>query len=155
MGIFVCEVCGYEGGLGQPGGHVCHPSDVLLHVRELKASANEAHLQIRDIQNAVFRILEDVPSLEGGTVEVKTEWLRRLWDAARCQRNEDSSLDNFLARWMSMHRIMANAFDVFRFRKEESLVKKLTRLRQQCDHAMVVFGYNSKLDLTPEEAAKS
>ncbi len=115
MGLFVCDKCGFEGGVHlYAGGHVCEEQAILDHVKKLRDRASEAETKLDNIRNAVFMVLKDLPDLEGETVSVKTQTLRSLWDAAKCQWHEQKSADSFLVCWLVTHRILCEAFDLFR-----------------------------------------
>jgi hypothetical protein len=152
----MCRMCGGHLSLDNP--HVCDPEKVRERMEELEHQARIAEHRLSDIQNAVMKVLQPLPNLEGEEVTVKTEWLRKLWDSANCQWHEAKTADSFLVHWMATHRILCEAFDLFRskkYGKSQTLLEKLRELRDACDKAKDTLGYrDSNLDMTPEELAE-
>ena len=158
MGLFLCDVCLAQLEPGSMSPHVCDPEKARKHAKyqEDRAIAAEGKLEV--VRNAVFMLLHQLPSLNTEQVNVSGEWLRNLWKAADCQWDEVKTADSFLVRWMATHRILRESFRLFRSKncgKVESLLSKLQLLRQACDKAKEVLGYqDSKFDLTPEDVLK-
>jgi len=152
----ICDIC--DKALGwTPHEHVCDPEKIREHVHELRTRAAVAENRLNSVQDAIFKLLEPLPSLNDETVTVKSEWLRKLWESAQCQWHEAKTADSFLVRWMALHRILCEAFDLFRskkYGKTQTLLEKLKDLREACDKAKETLGYqDSKLDMTPEDLA--
>jgi hypothetical protein len=155
VGILICRTCDVD--ITGDGNHVCSQKAVLALVERLREETRTAEQRLSDIRNAVFRALEELPGREGELVAVPFDRLRQLWDAAQCRWYEATTADDFLARWLATHRILCEAFDVFRSvkcGKRETLLEKLLALRAACDAARATLGYeNSGFDLTPEDLA--
>ncbi len=151
MGLFICDICNEQ----LNGKHVCNLENVKKYVNELKESAMVSAKNLAEIQNAVFMILQELPPPSSAAGWAADEWIDRLWEAAKCQHNNIKTKEQFLVRWTTMHRILSEAFDVFRsvkYGKKESILDKLKSLKEACKTAQEVFGYqDSKLDLTPED----
>ncbi len=156
MGLFLCKCCGKQLSLDE---HICNKEDIEKYVAELENDARIAGYNLRTIQNAVFKLLQTSSALSDSEYTVvETEWLKNLWKAAECQWYESKSSDNFLVCWMSLHRILRKAFDLFRSKtngKSETLLQKLQSLREACDKAKETLGYQkSNLDMSPEDLIK-
>jgi len=156
MGLFLCDVCNQQ--LGTPP-HVCNREDIKKYVDDLEERATTAEFRLNDVKNAVLMVLEQLQSIEGEEVTVKTEWLKKLWAAAKCQWYEAKDASAFLKRYIALHRILCEAFDLFRTKKGETLLLKLKNLREACDSANSLLGYEKnqidKLSLTPEDIVNS
>ncbi len=153
----ICPTCDEPLGW-TPHVHVCKPEVIEAYVHRLKEEANTATRRLEDVRDAVFRLLEPMPQIEKlEEVTVSTEFLRKLWQSAQCQWHEAKTPESFLVRWIALHRILCEAFDLFRskkYGKVETLAQKLTALKEACNHAQDVLGYkDSNLDLTPEDLA--
>lgn len=152
MGLFLCDLCNAHLTLDP---HECDKEKILRNIQQLEERARIAERNLDDVQNAVFKLLEPLGSLDGEEVTVKTEWLQWLWDAARCKWHKADTAKSFLCHWMATHRILCEAFDLFRSKKHghvETKLNKLKHLREACDKAKEVLGYqDSNLDLTPED----
>ncbi len=152
MGLFLCSVCDEQIGFGSIPEHVCDHEKIKALTSKLRDQANAAESKLHDIKNAVFMTLQQLPSLDPEEVTIPTEWLRNLWKAAECQWYSEKTADNFLSRWIATHRTLCEAFDLFRSKKSESKLEKLQALREACDNAAELLGYqDSKLDLRPED----
>lgn len=151
MCLILCKVCDEE----LTHTHVCNPEKIIAYVDRLRREARTAESKLSEIQNAVMKVLQPIPHLENEEVTVKTEWLRKLWNAANCQWDEVKTADSFLVHWMATHRILCEAFDVFRskkYGKSQTLLEKLRDLREACDKAKETLGYQeSNLDMSPED----
>ncbi len=153
--MFICKTCDAHLGLNSDP-HTCDPDKILAHIDELKNRARTAEHKVTLIQDAVYEVMIDIPSLETDVVSVKPEWLRKLWDAAQCRYYDATTADSFLVQWIAMHHLLCEAFDVFRSKRGETLLGKLKNLRRSADHAKEVFGYeDSKLDLMPDDLVDS
>lgn len=156
MGLFLCPMCNEHLTLDPP--HVCEREKIIAYVERLEHEARLAEHRLSEIQNAVMKVLQPLSSLDGEEVTVKTEWLRKLWDAANCRWHEAKIADSFLVHWMATHRILCEAFDLFRskkYGKSQTLLEKLKDLRDACDKAKETLGYrDSNLDMTPEDLAE-
>ncbi len=154
MGLFLCDLCNEHLGLSSKGltPHVCDPETLRKRVRQLEDAARTAERRLDEIQNAVFMVLQELPSLEGEQVAVSGAWLRRLWDAARCVWYHAETPDNFLSRWLVKGFVLSRAYALFRKKGGKTLLDKLVGLRQACDESRPVLGYeNSPFDLSPED----
>jgi len=84
--------------------------------------------------------------------------LRKLWNATENQWYEAKTADDFITCWMVTHRILCEAYDVFRSKKyghAQTILQKLKDLRKACDESQKVLGYeNSNLDMSPEDLIK-
>lgn len=151
MGILICEICNEHLPLCAEAydSHVCDPNKIEAHVKRLRNEKTEAEHRLSDIKDAVFKVIKDLPSLEGETVTVKTEWLRKLWDSANCRWYDAKTADSFLSEWLSTHMILCEAFDLFE--SKGSLLQRLQKLREACDNANERLNYNAKFDLSPED----
>ncbi len=151
MGLLLCEICGEEFGGVNP--HVCDPVKIVMHIQELIKSSHDAMAKTDNMRNAVFMLLQSLPSVEGEEVTVKTKWLKDLWAASGAVFYKPSSMEEFHQKWMALHLILSRSFDLFRDRKSNgTLQDKLKRLRTVCDNAKEVMGYqDSKFDLSPED----
>jgi hypothetical protein len=149
LGLFLCDICDEQLSLEV---HVCEPDKIRARIQKLQDATRIAEFRWDKVRNAVYMILQSLPLLGDEKVVIEAEWLRRLWDAADCRWYENTSADNFLVRWIAVHRILSEAFDVFRSKKNETLLVKLQALKKVCDEAKEVLGYqNSILDLMPED----
>lgn len=158
MGLFICDLCNKHLDITAGGSHVCNQEDIRKHVEQLELAARTAERNLDEMQNAVLMILKELPSLEGEKVQVNAEWLRRLWGATKNQWYDAKTADDFLVQWMVTHRILCEAYDVFRSKKyghSQTLLQKLTDLREACDNSKAVLGYkDSHFDMSPEDLAK-
>ena len=82
MGLFLCDICNEHLTLEK---HVCNPEKISNYIHKLQDNASIAERRLSDMQNAVFMILQELPSLEGEKITINAEWLRRLWCAAQCR----------------------------------------------------------------------
>ena len=159
MGLLLCDVCLSRLELGSTSQHVCDSEKAKKNVKQLEGRASNAENKLEDIRNAVYMLLHQLPSLNAEQVNVSGEWLRNLWKAADCRWSEAKSADSFLVQWVATHRILCEAFRLFRSKNHgrvETTLSKLQSLRQVCDRAKEVLGYqdSSKFDLTPEDVLK-
>lgn len=154
MGLLICDSCNRQMDWG--GEHVCKPNDIRYHVAELENRARVAEDNVSDMRNDMYWVLKDLPSLEGDKLEVSGKLIRQLWDAVGGQWYEHKTADSFLSMWLATHRILCEAFDLFRTKKKGgttgTVLERLKELRRACDEARIVLGYlDSKFDVTPEE----
>ena len=147
--LIVCDICD-EVVSELP--HVCDKEKIKAYIKSLQDRANKAERNLEDVQNAVFMILKDLPELQGESISVKTEWLRNLWSTAKCQWYEQKSADDFLVCWLATHRILCEAFDLFRSKNIDK-EKKLRDLKDACIQASRILQYNENFDLGPEDYA--
>lgn len=151
MGCFFCPVCNEALGLNAES-HTCDLVQVQKRMQYLQEETVKATRKAESIENAVMLILRSLPSTEEERVTIRTEDLRRLWDAAQCQWHEAKTADSFLAQWLATHSVLCEAYDMFRSTKKESLLVKLRVLREVVDKSKVVLGYeDSTTDMTPED----
>lgn len=158
MGLFACKVC--EGNLLGVTDHVCDRGKALAHVERLERRATDAEDKLRDIHNAVYQLMKDVPTLDDEYAVVSTEWLRRLWEGAQCcwDLGAGETPDSFLAGWLANQFVLCAAFDLFRTKSKghpsKSTLEKLRELRERCEQASRTHGYDkaggTEFDLTPE-----
>ena len=149
MGLFLCRMCDEQ--LGSLP-HVCNPDVIVNRINKLENEIRLTENKLNGIKNSVFMLLQSLPSLEGDSVSVETEWIRKIWQAAECQWYENKNPDKFLVRWISLHRILCEAFDLFKSRKKEPVLEKLKDLKEACSNAQKLLNYqDTKLDLTPED----
>ena len=157
MGLFLCHICNEQLGFENP--HKCDPETIRKYVGSLQDAARLAERRLDDMQNAVFMLIHELPSLEGEEITVKTKWLTRLWEATKCRWYEAETKEQFLVCWMATHRILCEAFDLFRDEKhgkKETLLQKLVALKEACTNAQEFLGYkDSKLHLSPEDICKN
>lgn len=155
MGLFLCDLCDQHLGVAP---HVCEPADIRKHVQTLELRAQVAERKWDDIRNAVFMLLQSLPTLVGESAVVETEWLRKLWAAAECRHYEARTADDFSLRWMATHNVLRFAFGLFRSKANGKVATRLERLqslRKACNHAKEVLGYQSSVfDVSPEELAQ-
>ncbi|RJQ25694.1 hypothetical protein C4577_04850, partial [Candidatus Parcubacteria bacterium] len=104
MGLFVCDLCGFQGGLGCS--HECKKEDIRKHAKYLDLEKRTAEDHLEKMKNAVLMILKNLPSLEGNKIEVSGDWLRKLWNATENQWYEAKTADDFITCWMVTHRIL-------------------------------------------------
>jgi hypothetical protein len=164
MGLFLCDICNQNLSCcfkadGNYEKHVCKNEDILAYIDNLRNIAGKAERNLDEIRNAVFMTIQDLPSLTPEEITIKTKWIKQVWDAANCKWYENpynhGGPDYFLGRWCSMHRLLCEAYDLFRSKKGESLLTKLTNLREAVDNSKVALGYqDSKLDMKPEDLLK-
>lgn len=148
MGLFLCELCGEQ--LGHH--HECKTSDILARINKLEDDKRNAELSLDGIRNAVYKILQGFPEAYGGSVEVPYRDIIRLWEAASCRWHRSQTPEQFLVCWIAVHRILVEAFRVFKTNNREPLVEKLRALRVACDQAREALGYtDSILDMSPED----
>lgn len=153
MGLFLCDMCNEQLTFDSP--HVCDPGKLRAYIAELELRARKAEHKLNVMEDAVLYTLKELPSLEGEKIEVSTKWLRMLWQAAECRFDKYEEPEAFIGHWMAMHRILCEAFDLFRSRKygkPSNLLKNLQELKEACEIAKKVLGYqDSVLDLSPED----
>lgn len=159
MGLFRCDLC--DENLGFIGGdiHKCDPEKIKSKIKmeKLQKLAMDAENHLEDIRNAVYKILQQLPSMDGPKATVDTDWIRRLWDAAECRWWEAKTADSFLVHWLASHRILVEAFQLFRskeYGKSVPKLEKLKQLREACDYARKVLGYDKdgdEFDVSPED----
>lgn len=148
MGLFLCPLCDEK----LSANHVCDKDRLLEHVQTLTRRAQAAEHQLLLTQNAVRMLLKDVPSMELEEIRVKTEWLRKLWDATESKWYKKETATDFHVKWMAVHRVLSEAFNVFKSKKSKTLLEKLTELKKFCEEAKIVLGYqDSKFDMSPEQ----
>lgn len=149
MGLFLCPKCDLQH-IGTP----CKEEDIIAHVEQLKREKWEAEQKLDQIRNAIFMIIQELPSLEG-EIKVNKDWLDRLWKAGQCQWYEAKTTETFLVRWCALHFLLSDTYDLFRknrYGKELSFLDKLKKLKKQVDRSQEVMGYqDSKLDYEPED----
>lgn len=86
MGWLPCPLCGEDLlGLALEEKHVCDHEKIRKNFEELDLAARTAEYRLRNMQNAVMRVFQEIPSLEGDKVEVSTIWLRRLWNVTKSE----------------------------------------------------------------------
>ena len=150
MGLFLCSVCNKD--LLGDMLHVCKREDIEERIEKLEIARGIAENRLQSIQDAVYRLLEALPSLSEPTSTVDSDWLRKLWNATQCAWYEAKTADSFLIRWMAMHDILRCAFDLFRKPDKDSALTKLIRLYEACNRAKEVLGYqSSKFTVSPEQ----
>lgn len=153
MGLFICDMCGFEGGLGCS--HTCTTDGIRKHVARLEEQAGKDRREADDVREAVKMLLKDVPSLDGEEVTVKTEWLKKIY-AAACGKYEGDAC-SFLRDWIVTHRILCEAFELFQTKvmgkRTESVLAKLTNLKEACEVArkQLEYGDENKFDVTPKD----
>ena len=152
MGLFLCELCGQS----VSENHVCDREDIRKRMEELHATINRTTRELSAVRNGVEMLLQGLPSLEGKTTTVDTDWLRSLWSASGCLvRDVVGSADCFVSRQSVLHKVLRHSYDVFRSRKKESLLVKLRGLKRVCEESKEILGYqDSILDMSPEELMK-
>lgn len=167
MGLFLCDMCnkdlmcGYRED-GNHEKHVCKEEDILSHINRLKDTAWKAENNLDSIRNAVLMTIHELPSLENEEVTIKTKWIKKVWDAADCKWYEhnvrEGGPEYFLLRWIATHRLLCEAYDLFRsskYGRVESLLTKLTNLKEAVDNSKEALGYQDiKLDMSPEDLLK-
>ncbi len=165
MGLFLCDLCDKplewqtDEKMWLP--HVCLRESIRLKINNLEERCRKAENRLIDIQESVFRILTEIgfPVDDNCSNLISNELLGRLWRAADCKWHNADTASDFHSEWMATHRVLCEAFDVFRSKKygnRETLLEKLTRLKESCDVAKKVLGYeNSELDMTPEQLVKN
>ncbi len=154
MGLFICRICNET--LGDNFVHQCDQTKVEAHIEKLQNEAHVAERRLNDIRNAVFMVLQELPSLEGEKVEVNGEWLRRLWGAGDCRWWEAKSADEFLVRWLATQKILCEAFDLFRSERKgtrpKSTLEQLRALRKACvDAKNLMYNDSSSFNVTADD----
>lgn len=153
MGLFLCPLCNDHFTIDPP--HKCNDSKITSYIKKLKTEAHEAEMNLHLMQDDILFLIKEIPSLEKEKVEVSTKWIKSLWQYAggNFYRTEDPV--SFLSHWMAMHRILCEAFDLFRsknYKEPKNLLSNLKQLLEVCEHAKTVLGYeDSKFDLSPED----
>ena len=158
MGLIICPICDDHSGICVDHKHECTTENIIKNVKRLEEEAATAKRNLDKIQNDVMMLLHTLPSLDGEEISVKTDWIRTLWKAAKCNWDGEQSADSFIARWLAIHRILCEAFDLFRggrFNTKEPLLHRLTVLKEMCVNAQEILGYNEKgsspLFLSPQD----
>ena len=153
MGLFLCDLCDQQ--LGFDGNHFCATANIRKKNERLEKDKRTAERRLDEMQNAVLMLLKELPSLAVERINVDAKWLRRLWDATQGRWDEAKTADEFLSHWLATHRVLCEAYDVFRTEKyghPQTLLQKLTDLRIVCDSSKKVLGYEaSDFDMTPED----
>lgn len=157
MGLFLCQLCNDHLDFDRP--HECDPVTLRKRIEELEMKARKAEHKLNVIEDAVQHLIKELPSLEGEKIEVTTKWLRLLWKAAECRFDKFEEPESFLGHWMAMHRILCEAFDLFRSKKHghpANLLVNLKELWEACERAKVVLGYQTSVfDLSPEDIVEN
>lgn len=152
MGLFLCEVCNRSLSLD----HSCNPTDIKSNIERLRDRAWTAECYASQVENRIKLLIQNLPTMDGDCVIVKAELIRNLWNAAVRKDHHAENADNYLSRWIAMHRILSRAFSLFRERTSggKNMIQRLAALRDSCDHARLVFGYtDSVFDLEPTDVA--
>lgn len=157
MAFPICSLCDEPLSFTGPP-HECSREKIMANITRLQDAERVASQKLEDMQNSVLVMLKEVGGpFEGDKVTVNAAWLRRLWDATNNCWYEAKNADDFLVQWMATHRILCEAYDVFRSKKyghKQTLLQKLTDLREACDKSKPILGYNdSHFDVTPEDLA--
>lgn len=158
MGLFLCDLCDQE----LEENHVCDKAFILKRIKELRNAAQVAEDRLGQVQNAIFMIMaKDLAFTHLGIctkVSVEADWLKELWDASQCRWGEAKTVNDFLSTWIALHDILCEAYDVFRTEKyghPQTLLQKLTDLRNVCDRSKKVLDYESCVfDMTPEDLTR-
>ncbi len=150
--LIICQVCNENLGLGE---HVCNPDKIIENINYLKKSASDSENKLSEISNAVFMVLQGLPSLEGESIPVSGEWLRRLWDAVEGRWYYAKDAETFIVHDLAKQNILCAAYNLFRS-KNKTLLEKLTDLRDRCVYSKKALGYtnSSEFDITPEDIIK-
>ena len=154
MGFIPCDYCGHDI-LGCREPHVCKKEDILANITSLENQARTAVNNLDLIRDQVLKLVVELPDLNGDYCTVKTDLVRKIWEAAECQWYDNKKVDTFLIRWIAMHTILTAAFRLFKSKPRHSLKDKLAYLLERCDNAKEVFGYqDSVFDLSVEDLIK-
>lgn len=159
MGLFLCEICGQQLHLDQEvedgrHHHACRPEDVKAHINWLKEEAIKSSSEIQSIRNAVYGVLQSLPTEEHDCERflIEATWLEGLWQAAGCatdgNHRQPSTAQNHLLRFYALHRLMSAALGVFRNLNGLSTHKKLERLRQEAEKTAKALGYAGSMSLS-------
>lgn len=143
--------------------HVCNKSDILERFRFLEERATKAERRLERINDTALKLFSTLPELDLDMVCVDVVWLKKLWEALECNWDyQGNTLDLFHIQWMATHRVLCEAFDVFRsfhnhgINKTPSLLEKLKVLHEFCIKAAKTCNYDDEsLDMTPEELVKN
>lgn len=132
MGLFLCRLCGEQiHEVGVP----CDPEKLEARINCLEGRAQVCERQCVIVRDFLERTLASVAAgdgLSGETVEVSSEWLRKLWEGVSSGKWENGpTADSFLSRLMAVHRVFRTANDLFRDRRGTA-EEKLNALRNQC-----------------------
>lgn len=152
MGVHICQMCNEH--INFDDVHVCNPDKIKAYVSKLEEDVRDARNKLESMQNAVFMLVQELPSLGTGAVCVDTKWVRQLWLATNCHWYKVETVDDFHVQWLATHRVLCEAFDVFRAERLEhsrTLLQKLTDLKEACAKAAELMYPDSGLIITPEE----
>lgn len=153
MCLIICDVC--DETLSDFSGHICNPEKIKSYVNELKERTIRSERKLDSIQNAIMLVVKSLPTLDGNFVTIEKKLLDDIWNAAQCEWFESKTADSFLTMWLLTHRVMCEAFDVFRstrFGHKQTLLQKLQYLKESCDEAnSALYNNEDGFDCTPEE----
>lgn len=156
--LILCDVCNKDitgSGFNGAAKHVCSRDDIIAYVNQLTNHANDAERKLNQVRSAVLKILTSIPNIEKPTHTFPADLITELWEAAVLRDRDIETAAEYHNQWMSLHRILCEAFDLFRPLKHgraETLLARLEALKKVCLHAQAIHGYtDSKLTLTPQD----
>lgn len=101
-------------------------------------------------------MLKELPSLEGDSIQVSGSWMRRLWDAIQGRWYDAKDADTFMVHDFAKQNILCAAYDLFREKKNKTVLDKLKRLKEACESSVKALGYNTKpFTINPEDIVKA
>lgn len=156
MGMIICNICDKNLGLGpEVFEHKCEEKTIRAHIERLREAARTAETRLESIRNAVLRMVEGLPTLEGEQTTVSTKWLNQLWDAVECNWWEAKTADSFLVRDIAKQSVLIEANYLFRSKRFGEILttlEKLTKLKKTCEKSYKILQYGDcEFDLSPED----
>lgn len=162
MGLFLCRRCGQEISLSgkSTSPHECEPEKIDARIDWLEGRVSDCERRAATVKDFLEHTLASVAvgnGLDAETVEVSSQWLRKLWDGVSGGKWEYAqTADSFLLRQMAIHAVFRAANDLFRYRPHKTGISlaKLERLRAECVTAYrTLYGSEIKFDLSAEDVA--
>ena len=86
-------------------------------------------------------------------VKIDGKIIQELWELCVTHGYPSAeSAECFLSRWLVTHRILIEAYDLFRERDSSTILQRLEELEKACRDSQDIMGYNdSKLTLTSKD----
>lgn len=155
MGLFLCPCCdqnmfGENVIDGKYVPHVCKQEDIEKHVVSLRNEISSLESKIFDISDKLELFVHNLPSLDG---KIDGKIIQELWELCVTHGYPSAeSAECFLSRWLVTHRILIEAYDLFRERDSSTILQRLEELEKACRDSQDIMGYNdSKLTLTSKD----
>jgi hypothetical protein len=150
MGLFICQLCNKD----MSKTHQCERDDIIKRIESLGNVAWKAEMRLSNIRSKVKLLIKELSSLDEEEIIVKTKWIKDLWEAteARCSETRNNDVNEFLSVWLHQQHVLCEAFDLFRSKKNETVLVKLRNLHKACEEARnFIYTGSSPFDITPDD----